>query len=194
MVLLGSIFAPQEIRRGTKNRHFERRSAFWAPKVLSGRASEKNMKNRRKLDRKMIGFGMLKPSKTMPCAMNSWLSAIQKKLENRCRNGSQKALKIRENRSMGVPWFDFLSFLWILGDVEKSMFFNVVFRRQKSIKIEPWTAKGSPKWLRLFDGAKFPGQRGPYTVKKKHRFDSKTVQKGSRHAVGPKARRIKPWF
>ena len=102
MVLLGSIFAPQEIRRGTKNRHFERRSAFWAPKVLSGRASEKNMKNRRKLDRKMIGFGMLKPSKTMACAMNSRLSVFRKILKKRCQKGTPKSWFWIQNLPLGV--------------------------------------------------------------------------------------------
>ena len=41
----GSILAPCEIRRVTKNRHFQHRSALFAPKVLSGRGSKKNMKN-----------------------------------------------------------------------------------------------------------------------------------------------------
>ena len=69
-------------------------------------------------------------------------------------------------------------------------FFDRVKGRQKIAKIEPWSEKGSPRWLRQSSGAKFLGQRGPYTVRKKDRFDSKTIQKGSRHARRPKAWRI----
>ena len=50
-----SILAPVEIRRGTKNRPFQRRSALLAPKMLSKRRSgakvEKWMKNGSKNDR-----------------------------------------------------------------------------------------------------------------------------------------------
>ena len=65
------ILGPLEIRKGIQHRHFEHKPALLAPKMLSRRGSEKNMINRRKTERKMRGFGMLKPSKTMPCAMNS---------------------------------------------------------------------------------------------------------------------------
>ena len=51
----------------------------------------KNMKNQGKRRRKMIDFGMLKPSKTMPCAMNSRLSVFRKKLKNRWQKGTQKS-------------------------------------------------------------------------------------------------------
>ena len=54
-------------------------------------------------NRKMRGFGMLKPSPTMPCAMNSRLSAIQKQIEIRLQKGSQKSSKIDKNRPLGRP-------------------------------------------------------------------------------------------
>ena len=57
-------------------------------------------------------------------------------------------------------------------------------------QIGPWSAKGSKKCHRLFDNAKFPGGRGPQDQLEVGPFDHLTVHKGSRHAVGPKARRI----
>ena len=68
------------------------------------------------------------------------------------------------------------------------------FRSRNPSKIEPWSAKGSPKGLRVFNDMKFLGWRefkiGP--------FDRKTIQKGSRHdADGLEAQRIikfKGWY
>ena len=77
-------------------------------------------------------------------------------------------------------------------DAEKSSFLDALQMDQQIEKIEPWSNKGSPRWLRESSGWKFLGHRGPYTVRKTDRFDSKTAtqEKKSRHAVGPKARRI----
>ena len=61
---------------------------------------------------------------------------------------------------------------------------------QQIEKIGPWSAKGSKKCHRLFDDAKFLGGRGPQDQLKVGPFDHWTIQKGSRHAVGPKARRM----
>ena len=61
---------------------------------------------------------------------------------------------------------------------------------QQIEKIGPWSAKGSKKCHRLFDGAKFLGGRGPQDQLKVGPFDHWTIHKGSRHAVGPKAQRI----
>ena len=131
MEVRGRILGRMEIRKCSQNRYFRYKPVFLAPKVCSRRGSEKNMKNQRKMDGKMRGFGMLKPLKTMPCAMNSRLSAIQKKLENRCQNGSQKSWKIYKNRPLGCPRSIYSSILWIMGCVEKSMFFDVALGRPK---------------------------------------------------------------
>ena len=55
-------------------------------------------------------------------------------MENQCRNGSKKALKIEEYRSLGVPGLDFLRFLCILGDVEKIYVFRCRFSAAKIYK------------------------------------------------------------
>ena len=63
-------------------------------------------------------------------------------------------------------------------------------------KIDKKLSRGSPKGRQCDFGLpavrSFWARWGPSTVRKKDRFDRKTatLEKGSRHAVGPKARRI----
>ena len=114
----------------------------------------------------------------------------QTSITNRC---SKKWCKMDPTSPKMMPkWIPKWSKI-VLKSFTKSIKKSIrnLWSRNRS-KIEPWSAKGSPRWLRECDGVKFLGWRGPYTVRNKDRFDSKTatLEKGSRHAVGPKARRI----
>ena len=110
---------------------------------------------------------MEKPSKTMPCAMNSRFSPFQKKSKNRCQNDLQKSWKMHQNGGPERLGSIYSSFLCISGDVEKKWFFEVVPGRPKKRKIEPCGAQGSilsprviakgspsaPFWARRVPGA-----------------------------------------
>ena len=61
---------------------------------------------------------------------------------------------------------------------------------QNTSTIEPWSAKGSPKGLRLFGNAKFLVWRGPHEQLKIGPFGHKTIHRWFRPAVGPKAQRF----
>ena len=100
------------------------------------------MKNVWKKKWNMIGFWMLKPSKTMPCAMNSWFSPFQKKSESRCQNASQICWKMDQNPPQGRPGSTYPSILSILDRVEKRSFFRWDFGSSKS---RPKSAPGRPR-------------------------------------------------
>ena len=78
MEIPASILAPLDIRRGTRNRAFQCRSAPLAPKMLSKRCSGAKVEKWMKNGSKQICFSMEKPSQTMPCAMNSRFSQLKK--------------------------------------------------------------------------------------------------------------------
>ena len=141
----------------------------------------------------MEGFVMLKPPKTIHRAMNSWFSRFKKKLKNSCQNGSQKSRKVEENRPMGRPGSIYSSFLWILGGVEKSMFFHVALGRPKIAKKGasegPGDARVSPVDLQWYpcEACGLPG-RGQLSKIIEEKWQKHHARALTRH--GPLARRI----
>ena len=81
MEIPGPILAPCEIRRGTQNQPFQRRSALLAPKMLSKRRSgakvEKVMKNGSKND----GFFIGKSFESVVKVTNFMVFAISEKVK-----------------------------------------------------------------------------------------------------------------
>ena len=90
----------------------------------------------------------------------------------------------------GPPMFDLSFDCGRFGAMPKIIIFGRPRDGPTIDKIEPWSAKASPKALTPFDGAKFLGGRGPQDQWKVGPFDHWTIHKGSRQAVGPKAQRI----
>ena len=78
------------------------------------------------------------------------------------KNDAKMLLKWLQNRSKIDPKID-----WKI---------DAKFVVQKIEKIEPWSAKGSQNRVRVSGEGKSQRPQGPYTVRKKHRFDSKTAK------------------
>ena len=124
------------------------------PKIISRKGSRKNMKNQSEIHRTIIDFGMLKPSKTMPSAMNSRLSVFLKMLKKYASRDPKShsfgyktdhwALKGRFIECFGLIW----------GDVARGV--------KKSIKIDPSGTKGRK-------GTKDPSPRGELRRRKRPR-------------------------
>ena len=110
--------------------------------------------------------------------------------KKRCQRGPQKTYFGVHNGDMGLPGSTYPLILAFWDDAKKSSFLDALPIDQKIKKIEPWSAKGSNKCLQVFAGAKFLGGGVPQDQLKEGPVDHWTIQKGSRHAVGPKARRI----
>ena len=102
----------------------------------------------------------------------------QKSIKNRC---SKNDAKWRQHQETWCQHWPKINQKYIQKSIQKSM--RHFWFKNRS-KIEPRSAKRSPRWVRVFDGVKFLGWRGPRTVRKKDRFESKTAtpEKGSRHA------------
>ena len=66
----------------------------------------------------------------------------------------------------------------------------VFYTRPMDQQIEPWSAKGRKNASGYLTTPSFQAGWGPLSRLKVRPLDRKTIQKGSRHAVGPKARRI----
>ena len=104
---------------------------------------------------------MEKPSKTMPCAMNSRFSPFQKKSKNRCQNDLQKSWKIIQNGTPGQLGSIYSSFLCISGNVEKTWFFDVALGRRKINKNRALGRQGPPCAPRLVAKSGIFGIEGP---------------------------------
>ena len=87
----------------------------------------------------------------------------------------------------GILFGDIYHFYWVFSLIFQHKIYHFSKIHQKSALGAP---KGRQGDFRMFDGGKFLGWRGPQDQLKIGPFDSKTIQGGSRHAVGPKARRI----
>ena len=73
------------------------------------------------------------------------LPSIQQKYENLLQNCSEKSSKIVQNWPSGWSGSIYLSFLLILGRVEKSLFFDVVLGRPKIDKNRALGRQGAAK-------------------------------------------------
>ena len=82
-----------------------------------------------------------------------------------------------------------LGFLAFWCDAKKSSFVDALPMDQQFEQIAPWSAKLSPKGLTPFSEGAVLRPWVPQDQLKVKRFGHWTIQKGSRHAVGPKARR-----
>ena len=140
---------------------------------------------------------MQKPSKTMPCAMNSWFWPFQKKSEIRCQNGSPILWKMKQNPSQGRQGSIYSWILMILCRVEKSLFFRWRFGPSKNRKNRALGGQRLEKSLRDFAEWGVVGSDGPRgglarTVKdwkKRGNKEQGTVKKDLTHQW-PMARRI----
>ena len=101
----------------------------------------------------MTGFSMEKPSKTMPCAMNSRFSPFQKKSKNRCQNDLQKSFQTQSVTAAPPDFRPFQVRLFMLGcwvclrPIQCATLAGTghagIFD-SKTIKIQPtWTKNGS---------------------------------------------------
>ena len=73
------------------------------------------------------------------------LGHSKKPMKKQSKKGSPKSSKIDWKRQWGRQGSIYSSIVSILGPVEQSSFFDVALGRRKSIKIEPWGAKGRKK-------------------------------------------------
>ena len=116
-------------------------------------------------------------------------------MKNRCHKGPQKSCFLIQYGDM-VPHVLYSLIFDSLGVCPQNIIFDTCPMDQQIEQIEqiePWNANLSKKCLRVFDGVKFLGGRCPQDQLKVvpfDHFDHRTIHKGSRRAVGPKARRI----
>ena len=111
--------------------------------------------------------------------------------ENRCPKWPQKSFFfLLQNGDMPPPRSTYPLILMFWCDAKKSAFLDALPMDQKIEKNWALERQWSPKGLRLFSGCAVPWPCGPQDHLEERPFDHWTIQIGSRHAVGPKARRI----
>ena len=119
-----SISAPLEIRRGTKNRHFERRSVLLAPKMPSkrrpGAKVEKWMKNGSKNDRFFDG----KTFQNYALCNEFKLFAISEKVEKSMPKWPPKVMKNHSKWHPGAAKVDLFIIFMHFGQCRKNMIFR----------------------------------------------------------------------
>ena len=108
-------------------------------------------------------------------------------MKKRCQRGPQKSCFGIQDGDMGLPGSTYPLIFDVLVRCQKIIIFGCLPDGPKNRAVERQIVKRS---LRVFASAKFLGGRGPQNQLKVGPFDHWTSQKGSRHAVGPKARRI----
>ena len=146
--------------------------------------------NKWRCDRKINGFDCPKPLKRIEKQTFIDFWSFPKTMKQGCQREPQKSCFGFKMETWGSQ-VRLILWLWIFWcDAKKSSFCDALPMDQQIKQIRPWGAKGSPRGHRLFANAKFPGGMGPRDQLEVGPLDHWTIHKGSRHAVGPKDRRI----
>ena len=137
----GSFLGPLEIQDGSRNRLLEYRSAFWAPKMLSKRGYEQNMKNQRKISRKMMGLRSKIVTNTQVFIGFREFAPFAKTEKKWRPNGSRNESKMKQNQPLWTPMVDLFRIFMDFGRCRK---IAVFWCRPGSSKNHKKSSLGAP--------------------------------------------------